>query len=203
MAYANGQLPASALSSIPGGRLEHSAAAAWNAMREATGSDLRPLGPNSSYRILAMQWVYYRRMLAGTGNLAAYPGTSNHGWAKAVDLMAQWMRSVIDRAGRAFGWRKVEAPSEWWHVNYVGGFKPRPDPLRKLGKRREMACRVLLYRRRQRIDERRTGIGAKWRRWDRAVDRSYRKVHKLWKRAAPGPQKKILRRCLDDRDGRI
>ena len=37
------------------------------------------------------------------------------------------MRSLIDSYGAAAGWRKVEAPTEWWHVNYVGGFG-RPNP---------------------------------------------------------------------------
>jgi hypothetical protein len=203
MAYLNGRLPDSALRSIPGGRLEISAAAAWNAMNEALGGILRPLGNASSYRLYAIQVYFWNLYLSGRGNLAARPGTSNHGWGKAVDLAALFMRHAIDRAGRAFGWAKVEAPSEWWHVNYVGGFKPRPDPLVKLGKRREAACRLLLYRRRQRIEERETGIGAKWRKWDRAVNRSYRKVHKLWKRAEPGPQKRLMKRVLDDRNGRI
>jgi hypothetical protein len=27
---------------------------------------------------------------------------------------------VIDRIGAGYGWAKTEAPSEWWHVNYVG-----------------------------------------------------------------------------------
>jgi len=203
MAYLNGRLPDSALRSIPGGRLEIFAAAAWNAMNEALGGGLRPVGPHASYRIYAMQVYFWNLWQSGRGNLAAFPGTSNHGWGKAVDLMAQWMRSAVDRAGRAFGWAKVEAPSEWWHVNYIGGFKPRKDPLDQLGKRREAAARLLLYRRRQRIEERATGIGAKWRRWDRAVNRSYRKVHKMWKRAHDGPQKRLLKRVLDDRDGRI
>jgi hypothetical protein len=203
MAYSNGRLPDSALRAIPGGRLEIHAAAAWNAMNEATGGDLRPLGPNSSYRLYAMQVYYYNLMLSGKGNLAAFPGTSNHGWGKAVDLAAQFMRSIIDRVGRAFGWAKVEAPSEWWHVNYVGGFTPRPDPLKPLGKKREAAARLLLHRRRERIRQNKTGRGAKWRWYDKAIDRSYAKVLSLWKRCDDPRQKKILRRVLDDRNGRI
>ena len=30
------------------------------------------------------------------------------------------MRTVIDQIGASYGWAKTEAPSEWWHVNYVG-----------------------------------------------------------------------------------
>lgn len=210
MAYANGRLPDSALSSIPGGRLEHFAAAAWNAMNEALGGILRPLGSNSSYRLYVIQVYFWNLYQAGKGNLAAFPGTSNHGWGKAVDLAALFMRAAIDRAGRAFGWAKVEAPSEWWHVNYIGGFIPKPDILRRLGKRREKASRLLLYRRRERIKERgRTskkyphGKGPRWHRLDRAVNRSYKKVEKMWRRADQGPQKRLLRRVLDDRSGNL
>jgi peptidoglycan hydrolase-like protein with peptidoglycan-binding domain len=32
------------------------------------------------------------------------------------------MRAWIDRNGARYGWRKTEAFSEWWHVNYVGGW---------------------------------------------------------------------------------
>ena len=39
----------------------------------------------------------------------------------AVDVATLEMRRAIDRLARPLGWRKVEAPSEWWHVNYVGG----------------------------------------------------------------------------------
>jgi hypothetical protein len=30
------------------------------------------------------------------------------------------MRRVINEIGWKFGWSKVHAPSEWWHVDYVG-----------------------------------------------------------------------------------
>jgi hypothetical protein len=31
------------------------------------------------------------------------------------------MRWVVDQIGNAFGWAKVTAEDEWWHVTYVGG----------------------------------------------------------------------------------
>lgn len=197
----NGRLPDSALSSIPFGRLRKDAAMAWNAGPARAG--LRPLGPNSSYRTYAMQVYYWNLYISGRGNLAARPGTSNHGWAIAVDLFARWMRDWIDRHGAAYGWRKVEAPSEWWHVNYVGGFKPKPDPTNGLGRRRKAAARLLLYRRGERAREGKTGHGPRWRRWDRAVGRSYHKVEELWRRCDDRKQKAILRRVLDDRDGNL
>jgi hypothetical protein len=113
----NGRLPASELSPIPGGQLENSAAAAWNAPDGPADNGLMPTGSRSTYRLYADQVYFWEHQPP----LAAFPGTSNHGWGKAVDLALQWMRSWIDDHGARFGWRKVEAFSEWWHVNFVGG----------------------------------------------------------------------------------
>lgn len=134
MAYSNGNLPASALSPIAGGQLANEAAAAWNAMNEEArrryGVELRPTGSQSSYRDIDGQWYFWNLYQSGRGNLAAYPGTSNHGLGRAVDLATPQMRAIVDEIGAKYGWRKVEAPSEWWHVNYVGGYdgkNPGPD----------------------------------------------------------------------------
>lgn len=132
MAYSNGRLPASALDDIPGGRLaDDGAAQSWNAGPAKAG--LRPLGSASSYRDYAKQEEFWAAYQNGTGNLAAYPGTSNHGLGHAVDLAETWMRDWIDEHGHEYGWAKIEAPSEWWHVNYVGGWSGKPEfkPLRK------------------------------------------------------------------------
>lgn len=115
----NGQLSPSELAPIPGGELRKDAAAAWNAGPAKAG--LRPTGPRSSYRTLAEQVELWNDFINGSGNLAAQPGTSNHGWGIAVDLAEEWMRSWIDDHGARFGWKKTEAFSEWWHVNFVGG----------------------------------------------------------------------------------
>lgn len=119
----NGQLASSELSPIPGGQLEHLAAAAWNAPQGPAANNLRPSGPNSSYRLKSPESQYGTQeyFYSHQPPLAAYPGTSNHGWGKAVDLAEEWMRGWIDDHGARFGWKKTEAFSEWWHVNYVGG----------------------------------------------------------------------------------
>lgn len=132
MSYANGRLPDSALIDIPGGQLARGGAGeAWLAGPAKKG--LRPLGPNSSYRTYAAQLYYWNLYQSGQGNLAAYPGTSNHGWGLAVDLAEQWMRAWIDSEGHKYGWAKTEAFSEWWHVNYDGSvhFPVEPPPLKK------------------------------------------------------------------------
>jgi hypothetical protein len=120
----NGRLPASDLAPIPGGELRKDAAAAWNAGPGKAG--LRPTGPRSSYRTYDEQVYFWNLYQSGQGALAAYPGTSNHGWGVAVDLAEPWMREWIDTYGAAYGWKKTEAWSEWWHVNYVGGYEPKP-----------------------------------------------------------------------------
>jgi len=61
------------------------------------------------------------------------------------------MRSWIDDHGRAFGWAKTEAFSEWWHVNFIGGTFPPPfkplhgAPHRSHGKRVVFYTKRLAY----------------------------------------------------------
>jgi GH24 family phage-related lysozyme (muramidase)/peptidoglycan hydrolase-like protein with peptidoglycan-binding domain len=115
--------------------LSKPAAAAWNTMRLCAIADGVDLYPASSawrpaataYRTLGEQQTLWARYRAGSGALAAYPGTSNHGLGHAIDLATPAMRTWVDGHGGKYGWRKTEAFSEWWHVNYAGGFR-RPDP---------------------------------------------------------------------------
>lgn len=138
MSYVNGRLPSSALAPIPGGRLRKDAADAWNAMRAAAlrryQVDLRPLGPNSSYRPLEAQRYFWNLYRSGRGNLAAYPGTSNHGEGIAVDLASKRMRWVIDQIGASYGFAKKwsDAPGEWWHIKFRPGvWKPSKPKTRR------------------------------------------------------------------------
>lgn len=117
----NGRLSPAELAPIPSGELREDAAAAWNAPGGPADAGLRPTGSMSSYRTYDEQVYLYRLYQEGRGNLAAIPGTSNHGWGIAVDLAETWMRSWMDDHGAEYGWRKTEAFSEWWHMNYVGG----------------------------------------------------------------------------------
>lgn len=129
----NGQLPQSDLAPIAEGWLRKDAAAAWNAMNiqaRQQGLELYPTGSKSSYRTLAQQKDLYALYLTGRGNLAAKPGTSNHGWGLAVDLATPAMRATVDRIGRAYGWAKEwsDAQSEWWHIKWREGVWSGPDP---------------------------------------------------------------------------
>lgn len=136
----NGKLSDSDLAQIPGGRLAKEAAANWLAMRSEGGQKLgvwiAPIGPRGSYRTYDEQVYFWQLYKSGKGNLAAQPGTSNHGLGHAVDLAAPAsMRPVIDRFGAAYGWRWGEARSENWHVTYYGGGKADASQLGKLDHR--------------------------------------------------------------------
>lgn len=135
-AFSNGKARTSELAPIfrSGGPsyLAKDAAPPWNTMRFCAvtrrGQDLYPGGPRSAYRRYADQVYFWNLYRSGRGNLAARPGTSNHGWGRAIDLAAPSMRRYIDRYGSPYRWRKVEAFSEWWHVNYTGSYRLGPDP---------------------------------------------------------------------------
>ena len=137
----NGKLSASELAPIPGGQLAHDAAAAWNAPGGPADAGLRPTGSRSSYRPYADQVYFWEHQPP----LAAEPGTSAHGWGKAADLAATWMRAWIDEHGARYGWRKTEAFSEWWHVNYDGS---KDFPTFEVLKKGSRGKRVKKYTRR-------------------------------------------------------
>lgn len=131
--YTNGQLPGSALSPINSGlsctQLANGAAAGWNTMALAAGQQMPVSGCDSAYRPYDRQ-VYWRNYWCSRGACgnAAIPGTSNHGWALAVDV-PQWVRGYIDQKGRTYGFDKScsDAPQEWWHIKFCAGFN-RPNP---------------------------------------------------------------------------
>jgi LysM repeat protein len=120
--------PATELGDIPSPygvlHLAQDAADAWNAMRaealKTYGIDLYPGGPLSAYRTYAQQEELYQDFLDGSGAPANPPGTSSHEDGTAVDLASRPMRRVVDEIGAQYGWSKVHAPGEWWHVDYVG-----------------------------------------------------------------------------------
>ncbi len=105
--------------------LAPAAADAWNAMRSEAltgyGTDIYPAGPASAYRTYQQQAELYEAYLAGYGAPANPPGTSSHELGVAVDLQTPQMRSVVDQIGWKYGWGKIHAPGEWWHVDYGGG----------------------------------------------------------------------------------
>jgi hypothetical protein len=125
--YQNGRIPASALCPVPSRPvllLECNAAVAFDAMntafRAAFGQDI---GITDGYRSFGEQ-VACR---AEKGSLCADPGTSNHGWAKAVDIGA--CCGVNTGTGPAFDWLTSNAARFGWvHPGWAqpGGSKPEP-----------------------------------------------------------------------------
>lgn len=105
--------------------LRSDAASEWNSMRQASldtyGVDIYPGGPLSAYRTYDQQAALYQQYLDGTGAPANPPGTSEHNAGTAVDLATHEMRSVVDSIGGGYGWGKIYAPDEWWHVSFFGG----------------------------------------------------------------------------------
>lgn len=104
--------------------LRSDAAAAWNELRSAAlssyGVDIYPAGPASAYRTYDQQAALYDDYLNGVGAPANPPGTSAHELGTSVDVATPEMRSAVDSLGPAYGWGKVHAPGEWWHVDYLG-----------------------------------------------------------------------------------
>jgi hypothetical protein len=212
---ANGHIPSTMLSGIPGTNagLVRLAAFSYRAMHErslaARGVSLHLIDGDigRAYRSFARQ-VIARNFWCAQGKCgnAAVPGTSNHGLGLAVDLMTMAQRSSIDAVGRPFGWAKEwsDAPNEWWHLRWRDtGWRPRPDVTAKLPHHMRRAVRLLLHRRQERKREAATGKGPRWHRMDRAVARSYRRVEQLHRRAKDPENRRILRMALDDRDGAL
>lgn len=104
--------------------LDPTAAQQWNAMREQSladyGQDLYPAGPLSAYRTAEQQGELYESFLSGVGAPADPPGYSSHEVGLSVDVATPEMRWVVDQIGWQYGWGKLEAPDEWWHVTYGG-----------------------------------------------------------------------------------
>ena len=127
---ANGKLQGYELSPIAGGQLRNDAAKAWNAFaRHCKVKHGVVLSVNDSYRKLGKpgdhaagrwsQWAAWERYQQG-GNLAARPGTSNHGLGLALDVPPA-TQNAIAQWGAAFGWSKAwsDGASEPWHFKYA------------------------------------------------------------------------------------
>lgn len=133
MVFPNGNVPESARRPVAGGgSLVVEAAAAWNELAariyRETGLKIAPNGSYSTYRTIPMQ----QEMKAQYGANAATPGTSNHGYALAVDTDDHYL---VNRYGAPAGFQKAWSDASWepWHFKYRGdlatwhGEDPGPD----------------------------------------------------------------------------
>jgi LAS superfamily LD-carboxypeptidase LdcB len=124
-AYPNGQIPLAALCPLwgsPGQLLRADAANAFDAMSKAFAAQFgEPLCVTDSYRSLAIQQDLIKRK----PTLAAIPGTSNHGWAKAVDMcggvenFGTPQHVWLDQNAFRFG---------WFHPAWAEPSGSRPEP---------------------------------------------------------------------------
>jgi LAS superfamily LD-carboxypeptidase LdcB len=127
----NGQIPLDMLRVVEGAGLDRDrnaphlmephAAANLELLLAAAQADGVSLPVLYSYRTLATQREKYEDFKNGDGNLAAFPGTSNHGWGLTVDFDSTdqnvaWLQRHADRFGFV-----GDVPSERWHYTYSGG----------------------------------------------------------------------------------
>ena len=62
-----------------------------------------------------------KRIKKGTsGTPVARPGTSNHGWGRALDLSKKKAQDWIRENGSKYGWCWGEVKSEPWHFTFCG-----------------------------------------------------------------------------------
>lgn len=118
--YGNGTVPTDRLTPISQGhQLWGPAAEAFTAMEAAARRDGINIRVTDSYRTLHAQHdLAERKGIYGKGGLAAVPGTSNHGWGRALDIdtsggTVEWLRAN----GNRFGFFE-DVPGEPWHWTY-------------------------------------------------------------------------------------
>lgn len=108
--YSNGQIPVDALAPVPwaaGHLLRPDATAALAALNDAYRAQFgRDIEITDSYRTYAQQVAVKR----AKGYLAATPGTSNHGWALALDLSG----GINVYASPQYQWMRDNAPTYGW-----------------------------------------------------------------------------------------
>lgn len=143
--YSNGKIPTSALAAIPWNSvlfLRSDAVSKLSALNTAFRSSFgRNLPINSAYRTYDEQvyWKNYWTSQGQPGNAAA-PGTSNHGWALAMDIGV----GIADWSNPIYTWMKANAAKyswvhpawaepggahpEAWHWEYSGSFSPTTPP---------------------------------------------------------------------------
>ncbi len=140
----NGRLSDSALKSVGIGSYKLAIEAADAFIRMVEDMKKEGLKPrlSSAYRTYDVQssifdWEHYiatggsytdktpkpgakRRKLGTANTAAAFPGTSNHGWGKAIDIYPKNVQDWIKKNGVKYGWSWYEGRSvnEDWHFTY-------------------------------------------------------------------------------------
>lgn len=114
----NGRLQLAQLTQVETGHyLAPAAASKFEQMKTAAAADGINLNINNAYRSYEKQVEMANRLgLYSQGGKAAVPGTSNHGWGKAVDLNVksnpgsfEWLKQNAAK----YGFKNI--PRERWH----------------------------------------------------------------------------------------
>jgi zinc D-Ala-D-Ala carboxypeptidase len=119
-AYSNGQIPIEALSPITDGEFMWGPAAeAFNRMAAAAARDGVSLPVIDAYRSYEDQVRLADELgLYSQGGLAAVPGTSQHGWGRAVDIeLDDAARSWLRANAATYGFYET-VPREDWHWEF-------------------------------------------------------------------------------------
>ena len=150
----NGNLPDSMLVNLKtptGGKsnakLNIQASSDFNRMVDAAAKDGVNITVSQGYRSLGSQeegcgggftqWCAWKKYKSGTGNLAAKPGTSNHGWGSAIDVQncrrGSKVHKWLSNNAQNFGFYPLA--SESWHWDHKssasslkGGTEISPTP---------------------------------------------------------------------------
>jgi hypothetical protein len=136
--HANGRIPASALRRVPASvgqpYLRTDASLAYTALSAAFAQTFgRALPITEAYRDIGRQQALWDKYQNGTGNLAARPGTSVHGWALACDFgggVASYgtpQKNWMNANGPKYGWQPRGdgfAQREAWHFEFDGSYDP-------------------------------------------------------------------------------
>lgn len=123
--YGNGMIPPSALCPLwgtAGHRLRADAAYAFDRLSRAYAQQFgEPICVTDSYRDYAAQVDLYARK----PELAAVPGTSNHGWGAATDLCG----GIESFDAETHRWMTANAPAYgWFHPSWAQASGSRPEP---------------------------------------------------------------------------
>lgn len=119
--------------------LDHAADALQRMYQDMPQDVKNDLKISDSYRPLNIQCKIFdfdyhdktgkkRKKGSGGSVPAAGPGTSNHGWGRALDLSSKTAQNWIKENGYKYGWCWGEVKSEPWHFTFCG-----PGPNRAKG----------------------------------------------------------------------
>lgn len=123
--YPNGEIPGAAFCPVwgaPGHLLRADAAAGLRAVSRAFALQFgTPICVGSSYRTRSAQVAVF----AAKPQLAAVPGTSNHGWGTALDLCG----GIQSFGSAEHVWLLANAPLHgWFHPAWAGPGGSKPEP---------------------------------------------------------------------------